>query len=56
MRGYGTHAPIRDEYLIVDRGRLGGVGAHSYSEGMPRAGVSGDAPSRGDDPMRALSS
>ncbi|MEU4291815.1 hypothetical protein AB0E63_26610 [Kribbella sp. NPDC026596] len=23
--------PIRDEYLIVDGGRLAGVGAHSYS-------------------------
>jgi formate dehydrogenase len=25
--------PIRDEYLIVDRGRLAGTGAHSYSVG-----------------------
>jgi len=25
--------PIRDEYLIVDRGRLAGAGAHSYSVG-----------------------
>jgi formate dehydrogenase len=25
--------PIRDEYLIVEDGRLAGVGAHSYSEG-----------------------
>ncbi|MBF6557062.1 MAG: NAD-dependent formate dehydrogenase [Acidimicrobiales bacterium] len=25
--------PIRDEYLIVDRGRLAGTGAHSYSAG-----------------------
>ncbi len=23
--------PIRNEYLIVDGGKLGGVGAHSYS-------------------------
>jgi formate dehydrogenase len=23
--------PIRDEYLIVDGGRLAGTGAHSYS-------------------------
>jgi formate dehydrogenase len=23
--------PIRDEYLIVDGGRLAGAGAHSYS-------------------------
>jgi formate dehydrogenase len=25
--------PIREEYLIVDRGRLAGAGAHSYSAG-----------------------
>ena len=25
--------PIREEYLIVDRGRLAGAGAHSYSVG-----------------------
>ena len=25
--------PIRSEYLIVDKGRLAGAGAHSYSEG-----------------------
>jgi formate dehydrogenase len=25
--------PIRDEYLIVDKGRLAGTGAHSYSAG-----------------------
>lgn len=25
--------PIREEYLIVDQGRLAGAGAHSYSEG-----------------------
>ncbi|MFZ2339359.1 MAG: NAD-dependent formate dehydrogenase [Bacteroidales bacterium] len=25
--------PIRSEYLIVDKGKLAGVGAHSYSEG-----------------------
>lgn len=25
--------PIRDEYLVVDAGKLAGVGAHSYSEG-----------------------
>ena len=26
--------PIRDEYLIVDQGRLAGAGAHSYSTGV----------------------
>ena len=25
--------PIRNEYLVVDKGKLAGVGAHSYSEG-----------------------
>jgi len=25
--------PIRDEYLIVQGGKLAGAGAHSYSEG-----------------------
>jgi formate dehydrogenase len=25
--------PIREEYLIVDAGRLAGAGAHSYSAG-----------------------
>jgi len=30
--------PIRDEYLIVDRGRLAGAGAHSYSPGDATGG------------------
>jgi len=30
--------PIRDEYLIVQGGRLAGVGAHSYSEGDATGG------------------
>jgi formate dehydrogenase len=30
--------PIRDEYLIVDRGKLAGAGAHSYSAGNATAG------------------
>ncbi|HEX8643622.1 MAG TPA: NAD-dependent formate dehydrogenase [Allosphingosinicella sp.] len=34
--------PIRDEYLIVEGGRLAGVGAHSYSEGDATGG-SGEA-------------
>jgi len=28
-----TDRPIRDEYLIVDKGRLAGTGAHSYTAG-----------------------
>ena len=41
--------PIRDEYLIVQDGKLAGVGAHSYSEGNATkgsdkaAGLSGNA-------------
>ena len=30
--------PIRDEYLIVDGGRLAGAGAHSYSKGNATSG------------------
>jgi formate dehydrogenase len=30
---YFEGRPIRDEYLIVDKGKLAGVGAHSYSPG-----------------------
>jgi formate dehydrogenase len=30
---YFEGRPIRDEYLIVDKGKLAGAGAHSYSAG-----------------------
>ena len=30
--------PIRDEYLIVDKGKLAGAGAHSYSAGNATGG------------------
>ncbi len=30
--------PIRDEYLIVQGGKLAGAGAHSYSEGDATGG------------------
>ncbi len=30
--------PIRNEYLIVDKGQLAGAGAHAYSEGSATAG------------------
>jgi formate dehydrogenase len=30
--------PIREEYLIVDGGRLAGAGAHSYSRGNATSG------------------
>ena len=35
---YFGGAPIREEYLIVDGGRLAGAGAHSYSEGDATGG------------------
>lgn len=31
LESYFTDTPIRDEYLIVDGGKLAGAGAHSYS-------------------------
>ena len=31
--------PIRDEYLIMQDGKLAGVGAHSYSEGGTTGGA-----------------
>ena len=30
--------PIREEYLIVEGGKLAGAGAHAYSEGTATAG------------------
>jgi DNA-binding transcriptional LysR family regulator len=30
--------PIRDEYLIIDKGKLAGAGAHSYSAGNATRG------------------
>lgn len=30
--------PIRDEYLIVDKGKLAGAGAHSYTAGNATGG------------------
>jgi len=35
--------PIREEYLIVDGGKLVGVGAHSYSAGNVTSGSEGAA-------------
>ena len=34
-----SNKPIRDEYLIVQNGRLAGVGSHSYSEGNSTQGA-----------------
>jgi formate dehydrogenase len=39
---YFDGRPIRDEYLIVDKGHLAGTGAHSYSPGNATTG-SGEA-------------
>jgi formate dehydrogenase len=35
---YFDGRPIRDDYLIVDSGRLAGAGAHSYTEGDATSG------------------
>jgi len=34
-----AHKPIRDEYLIVQKGKLAGVGSHSYTEGNMTSGT-----------------
>jgi formate dehydrogenase len=36
------HRPIREEYLIVDGGKLAGAGAHSYSIAKERGGPRGE--------------
>ena len=33
LEDYFANKPIREEYLIVDKGKLAGAGAHSYSAG-----------------------
>jgi formate dehydrogenase len=35
---YFAGKPIRQEYLVVDKGVLAGVGAHSYSAGNATSG------------------
>ena len=44
---YLNGRPIRDEYLIVEGGRLAGTGAHSYSEGDATGGSEEAARFRG---------
>jgi formate dehydrogenase len=34
LESWFEHQRIRDEYLIVDGGKLAGTGAHSYSVGQ----------------------
>ena len=38
-RGYFARKPIRTEYLVVDKGKLAGVGAHSYTAGDATKGA-----------------
>jgi len=33
LKAFLGNKPIRNEYLIVDKGKLAGTGAHSYSAG-----------------------
>jgi len=38
LESYFENRPIRNEYLIVQGGKLAGVGAHSYSAGNATKG------------------
>ena len=38
LENFFDKKPIRDEYLIVQDGKLAGTGAHSYSEGNATGG------------------
>ena len=46
LESYFAKKPIRTEYLIVDKGKLAGTGAHSYSAGDATKGSETVAPSR----------
>jgi formate dehydrogenase len=46
LESYFAKKPIRTEYLIVDKGKLAGTGAHSYSAGDATKGSEAVAPSR----------
>ena len=39
LESFFADKPIREEYLIVDKGKLAGAGAHSYSKGDATKGV-----------------
>ncbi|HYM45699.1 MAG TPA: hypothetical protein VES65_06000 [Solirubrobacteraceae bacterium] len=39
FRRFSRLRPIREEYLIVDGGKLAGAGAHSYSPGDATGGA-----------------
>src|SRR5258708_32598406 len=45
--------PIREEYLIVDGGKLAGAGAHSYTLGKGKNGASGDSKSKSKSKSRS---
>ncbi len=47
---YFENRPIRNEYLIVQGGKLAGVGAHSYSAAMRRRARKTPPSSKADDP------
>jgi formate dehydrogenase len=44
LESYFAKKPIRTEYLIVDKGKLAGTGAHSYSAGDATKGSDAAAP------------
>jgi hypothetical protein len=39
LESYFAGVPIREEYLIVDKGVLAGAGAHSYTPGDTTSGL-----------------
>jgi formate dehydrogenase len=39
LESYFAKKPIRTEYLIVDKGKLAGTGAHSYTKGDATKGA-----------------
>ncbi|HEY5387714.1 MAG TPA: NAD-dependent formate dehydrogenase, partial [Thermoleophilia bacterium] len=39
LEGFFAGTPIREEYLIVDKGELAGAGAHSYTAGNATSGL-----------------
>ncbi len=43
LESYFANKPIRTEYLIVDKGKLAGTGAHSYSAGDATKGLEDSA-------------
>jgi formate dehydrogenase len=39
LRAFFAGTPVREEYLIADKGELAGAGAHSYTSGDSTNGL-----------------